>query len=71
MKTKVYNRPIKRVTNINILNWLYKLVGDLTSRGYAVHKVKHSDDVSTNTYVVTIFYSGNILQRLWRKVTKW
>lgn len=71
MKTKIYHRPIERVTNVNILNWLYKIVSDLTSRGYVVHRIKHDDVVATNSYRVTILYSGNIMQRLWRKITKW
>lgn len=71
MKTKVYRRPIERVTNINVLNWLYKLVEGLALKGYKVHKITHNDDHEAQQYVVTIFYSGNIFQRTWRKISQW
>ena len=71
MKTKVYSMPKERINNANILQWTARYTADIARRGYRVVQVSYSELESLRQYRITIFYSGNILQRAWRKLTQW
>jgi len=63
--------PREQISNNNILQWTAKCVTDLSRRGYRIDNIKHGEVEAFQEYRITVWYSGNILQRAWRKLTQW
>ena len=70
MKSAYYVMPKDRVSNTNILQWTAKSTASIARKGYTIIKVTHGETVDER-YRITIWYSGNIFQRIWRKLTQW
>lgn len=72
MKTRTLIWHPSQITDgAELLNKTIIAFTQLSSKGYKVHTAKYDTKLPASMYRITIFYSGNIFQRAWRKLTQW
>ena len=72
MRKKEFTRSKRSIgSGTPTLKWTSDTVSSLARRGYIIRQVRYDELESTRQFRITIWYSGNIFQRIWRKLTQW
>lgn len=74
MKTKEFRQPQFRTNSQQVMKWNSTVCAQIGRKGYLVERTSYGSveqEGRTAEYIITVWYSGNIFQRAWRKLTQW